>query len=475
MLVLVSAAALSDGSQGGTCSSADGATCNGFFTVLMEREPWVTRGEEPCADSFGKVDEEARILSAQMQSMGATLTVFTSYRLPRVGCSFFDYPNIEVVHVDVFALMQEYGFDAVVEKLSRVRLPEYTRVSDIVRIMLAHKYEKTYIDFDIHFISNQKAVFERTFVGAQVWSEIKCSLEITNAAFCLPRDVLTALLDYMRERILSGGDMYYYAELGPVMFMKVLMNRFAVPLYSMNNPEDDDPRSTARDIRKYNHSLLHLTSTIRLFLVEKRRGTFLNFVHSVRREAGLPALSLPPSRRTIDDSIEMHRAFISNHGWDEKGVKARVAFAQLLRTLHLYTRTSSSVVWAKEYDILKNFSGSMQSVLDEAAAVLMEVMETAPASSQDVIAARTELDELIIQAERLDDSFSAEIAAHWEGTSGGARSPDVEGAVPGEEDDAGLSSTEDQEPVQERTSQKSAKKRRKRSSSKKRDRDKSKR
>lgn len=468
---LVSAAGAAGAAVEGTCSaSASTSTCNGFFSVLMEREPWHTRGEEPCADSFGKVDDEARLLSAQMQSMGATLTIYTSYRLPREGCTFYDYPNIEVVHVDVVALMSEYGFDGVVDKLSSVRLPEYTRTSDIVRLMLAHKYQKTYIDLDIHFISNEKSHFEQTFVGAQVWNEIKCSLEITNAAFCLPRDALTALLDFMRDRIMSGSEMYLYAELGPVMFMKVLMNRFAVPFYSMNNPEDYDPRSTAKDIRKYNHSLVHLTSTIRMFLVEKRRGSFLNFVHNIRREAGLPALNLMPSRRTIDDSLEMHRAFIENHGWDDKGVKARVAFGQLLRTLHLYTRTSADVMWAKEYDILKGFKGSVQAVLDEAAAVLMEVLDQTPASSTDSASARLEFDELISQAKRLEDSFSIDIPSRFLGTAS-ASTPlesDSQASEPPKDDD---DKEEDSSTTTAQNKESSSKKHRKRSSSKNKKRD----
>jgi hypothetical protein len=83
------------------------------------------------------------------------------------------------------------------------------------------------------------------------------------------------------------------------MFQKVIMNKYAIMLYSQNNPENELVEDVVADIKKYNHSMLHITSTIRLFLVEHNRpdgGDVVTFIHAVRKGAGLPPLLLPDSR-----------------------------------------------------------------------------------------------------------------------------------------------------------------------------------
>jgi hypothetical protein len=148
--------------------------CTGFFTVLAEREPWRTKGAEPCADSFGKLDPLFRVLSAQMTAMGETLTVFSSYLPDAIdanSCSL-GYPGIKLVQFDAEALMLEYKLGEVMDFFRQYSLTEYTRVSDVLRLLLAHKHGLAYIDPDVHFLDNDSSRFMKEFVGAAVWSEV---------------------------------------------------------------------------------------------------------------------------------------------------------------------------------------------------------------------------------------------------------------------------------------------------------------
>lgn len=319
--------------------NADGLTCNGFFTVVAEKEPWKTNGKEPCADSFGKLDPFLRLLSAQMSEMDETLVIFTTYR-PNAetarSCSLYDYPNLELRYFDAVALMREYDFGDVVDFLSKYSLTEYTRTSDVLRLLLARKYSMTYIDPDVHFVSYDKNKFFKEFVGAAVWNEVQCSLEMTNCAFCLSQKPLDSLLEFLKHRILFGDTSYLYAELGPAMFQKVLMNNYAIMLYSQNHPESDVVDDTVAGIKKYNHSMLHITSTIRLFLVTNNRpnnGDMITFLTSIRAAAGLKPLSLPLSRRNAEDQIAQYEAFVRNNYFDSKGFDAAVQFGDVLRSV----------------------------------------------------------------------------------------------------------------------------------------------
>ena len=103
------------------------------------------------------------------------------------------------------------------------------------------------------------------------------------------------------------------------MFQKVLMNNYAVTLYSQNNPEQEVVSDVVAGIKKYNHSMLHVTSTIRLFLIENNReneGDVISFLSAVRREAGLKPLTLPVANRNAEDTLFQYKAFVRNNFHD---------------------------------------------------------------------------------------------------------------------------------------------------------------
>ena len=113
-------------------------------------------------------------------------------------------------------LLQSYGYNtSVLEIMSHWDLSGYTRVSDIIRLALAHKYLKTYIDIDILFLElSNKTIFMKSFVSACIWRDIEASIEITNSAFCLNRDVLQEMMEFQIHRILTNNSFYFYTELG---------------------------------------------------------------------------------------------------------------------------------------------------------------------------------------------------------------------------------------------------------------------
>ena len=83
----------------------------------------------------------------------------------------------------------------------------------------------SYLDSDVHFLSLQKGWYQIPYVGAQLWSDSKNAIEITNAAFCLPRDILKDMIGYQQSAILRKKEgiknKYFYTELGPSMFHHV--------------------------------------------------------------------------------------------------------------------------------------------------------------------------------------------------------------------------------------------------------------
>ncbi len=152
-----------------------------------------------------------------MTAMNSTFTLYTTDRLQ---CEF-NYPNLKVSTFNATELLMEYGFQSAFPIMDACDATRFTRISDILRICLAHKFQQSYLDTDVTFLHLNKIFFERAYVGAAVWMDKKNAIEITNAAFCLPRVVLTDMVSYQVQRILTGGDEYFYTEMGPSMFHKV--------------------------------------------------------------------------------------------------------------------------------------------------------------------------------------------------------------------------------------------------------------
>ncbi len=148
-------------------------TCDGFMSVLAPRRPWKDENE-PCIYTFYQQDENIALLSSQMKAMNASLTIYSGYE--RHALCNFTYSNVHVEYFDAKALLIEYGFGDLIAKMSRWDYIGYTRASDILRILLALRYNKSYIDTDVHFLQLDRDLYMRSYVGAALWSEEKSAV-----------------------------------------------------------------------------------------------------------------------------------------------------------------------------------------------------------------------------------------------------------------------------------------------------------
>lgn len=175
-----------------------------------------------CVESHQYLDERMRTLSAQMSVMNATLSFFTT---DSKECSWDRYTGIIVRVFNATEELLLQGFAEVLPYIDKWDKTRYTRLSDILRLCLAHRYEMSYLDSDVHFLQLQKGWYERPYVGAQLWSDNKNAIEITNAAFCLPRNFLEDMMSYQKSIVMRKKDgkvlKYFYTELGPSMFHHV--------------------------------------------------------------------------------------------------------------------------------------------------------------------------------------------------------------------------------------------------------------
>jgi hypothetical protein len=55
--------------------------------------------------------------------------------------------------------------DVVMKKISKWNKTRYTRISDVLRLCIAHKYSLSYIDTDIHFLELVKHRYMQSYVG----------------------------------------------------------------------------------------------------------------------------------------------------------------------------------------------------------------------------------------------------------------------------------------------------------------------
>lgn len=170
-----------------------------------------------CMEKNDELDERLRVISSQMVAMNSTFTLFTTGSRK---CNF-EYGGIKVVVFNATDLLVEYGFGIALQKMSEWKKTRYTRISDILRICLAHKHGKSYLDTDVTFLFLNSSVYEKSYAGAAMWGNLKNAIEITNAAFCLPNAILMDMARFQLNRIVRGGDQYFYTELGPSMFHNV--------------------------------------------------------------------------------------------------------------------------------------------------------------------------------------------------------------------------------------------------------------
>ena len=199
----------------------------------------------------------------------------------------FNINNIKFQLYNATNILKEYGYESVISKMYSWK-NKYTRLSDIVRIILAHKYQMTYLDIDVHFLDLHKELYQLPFVSAALWSDNKNAIEITNAMFCLPKNILEDMIQFQLNRVVKGSNDYFYTELGPSMFHHVLINRYSVPLYSHNSPVEPLIDKIAYDIHLFGHKHLHLCGHVRKGNSDLK---FSELANLIRTKAGLPKIS----------------------------------------------------------------------------------------------------------------------------------------------------------------------------------------
>ena len=273
-------------------------TCHDFFAL------WPS----DCVDRYDDLQDKMTTLSAQMQIMDSTLTL---YATEAKGCHFTQ-PRIQFKAFNATELLIETGFEDTFKEMDTWVKTRYTRISDILRLGLAYKYQQSYIDTDIAFLQLNKDLYERSYVGAAIWKNAKNAIEISNGAFCLPKHILYDMMAWQRTRILKGGKNYFYTEFGPSMFHNVLMNHHSVMLYSQNAPAEPNLDTIARSIHQYGHKQLHLTGHVRKGNADLSFGSIVNVI---RKKSGLPLLdySLDSDNKDSPENLSSASTFPPQH------------------------------------------------------------------------------------------------------------------------------------------------------------------
>jgi hypothetical protein len=318
-------------------SPSNSFLCSNFFTVLSEIQPFRTGGLEPCADTFVRMDYLFRSLSSQMISMNSTLTIFTTYSPSQKHCHLDpSYRNLRLVYFDIFDLFSEFSLLHVVPIFENFYYDDYAKISDILRILFARKYSMAYIDLDIHFLNEELSLYQQEFLAMHVWNPTQCSLEITNAAFCLSPEHLLRVQTAMVTQILSGNIYRYHTELGPTLFAKTLSN-LPVPIffYTLNHPETFHLTDMISEIHRYRHHLLHLTSSLRQLLHSSQTLTYEIYINQLRALLQLPPLQLPPSVLTSESYYYALQAMVTNHPTYPNQLSLSLQLAEMSVTRHI--------------------------------------------------------------------------------------------------------------------------------------------
>jgi hypothetical protein len=233
-----------------------------------------------------------KAMSIQMASYGKTFTIFTVRNSTASSCSFDHLRNIKLIDFDARATLFEYNFTDLVDEIMSWKGVDLTRTSDILRLCLAHKYQMSYLDLDIMLLGNSSDIYTQQYVPAAIWAREEASIELTNSAFCLKRDILEDMMIFQRNRIRQREKKWFYTELGPSMFTYVLFNRWPIFILSQNHPLDFTINSIVEKVREYNHLQLHLTTFIRWKLHTKFKMDYIDIFQSIRSALNLKALNV---------------------------------------------------------------------------------------------------------------------------------------------------------------------------------------
>lgn len=237
-------------------------TCSDFFTVFTAGVSAEAQ-KVSCSEPFKALSDRFEVWNEQMAAMNTTLAIYTNFHDGSSVCHLSGYPNLQLVHFDEIELFVRHNLSDAY-KVMKKWPGRPTRVADVMRLLIAHETHRTYIDMDIIFVDMHKAHFMYPFAGAAIFQDNKNAIELTNSAFCLPQVVLQRMVSFVDRRIRLGSQEYFYTELGPSMFHKVIFNQYpAIALYSQNNPAVADLDRLARETLIYSHRMLHLSGHVR--------------------------------------------------------------------------------------------------------------------------------------------------------------------------------------------------------------------
>lgn len=216
-----------------------------------------------CVGPFKELSDRFEVWNEQMAALNTTMSIYSNFRDATEKCQFKGYNNLQMVYFDADELFAQHKLDDAY-KIMKQWPGRPTRVADVMRLLVAKDTSKTYIDMDIVLMDMHKSHYMYPFAGAAIFRDNKNALEITNSAFCLPQPVLKRMIYFVDRRIRLGSSDYFYTELGPSMFHKVLLNQYpTVALYSQNHPAVADLDRLARESLIYAHRTLHLSGHVR--------------------------------------------------------------------------------------------------------------------------------------------------------------------------------------------------------------------
>ena len=153
-----------------------------------------------------------------MASMNSSFSLFVA---DPYLCDF-EFPHVRIFDYNMTSLLMEFNFGSVLPHILRWTLTSpdvFARVSDVLRLVIQHKYGMSYFDLDVHLLRPEKSLYYTSYVGVAVYGQRKNSLELSNSAFCLPKAALSDLMEHQINRIRTGKRKFFYTELGPSIVM----------------------------------------------------------------------------------------------------------------------------------------------------------------------------------------------------------------------------------------------------------------
>ena len=223
-----------------------------FFTVIPKCSKDTTFMLESWREQF-------IVINRQMSKLNSHFICFISNGVKPIS----NLKHIEFRYMNEVYLLNKYFMEIETNKIIEWDNP--VRLSDVLRIVLSLENPKyIYMDTDIVFLKKNYQLFNNYFVAFCIWKDEMNALEMTNSIFYLPRKILIYMINFIKLRIVKPNKKYFYTELGPSMFHKVIFNsNEPLAMYSQNHPWNHNIDSIKKDIQKHNHTFLHLTGAIR--------------------------------------------------------------------------------------------------------------------------------------------------------------------------------------------------------------------